>query len=303
MSQTQTLTLTDSTPDTAIHTRAVLVWLQIGTWSARKYDKAATAKLTAHYQAASDVARVNKALVPADAPAYKAITQAATAFRAAHYGKTLAWADEGWRLLPTAQYLDYTQWYRDAQAQWRRLKLELEAEYPQLAADAPARLNGLYRAADYPSTSDVLSRFTLDVQFSPVPAAGDIRVDLGADQLATIAASITDRVEAATKIAMRDAWGRLHECVAHIAERLSDPKAIFRDSLIANAVEVCDALRRLNVTGDPQLEAMRARVEAELTAYTPDTLRDAPIARQQTAQKAEAIMAAMAGFYGPQGVR
>jgi len=298
------LTLTDATPDTAIHTRAVLVSLSIGTWSARKYDRAATAQLIAHYAATRDAARVNKALLPADAPAYKAITQAATAFRAAHYSKTLAWADEGgWRLLPTAQYLDYTQWFRNAQRQWEQLKDALEAEYPQLAADAPARLNGLYREADYPTTADVLSRFSLGVQFGPVPAAGDIRVDLGADQIATIAASITDRVEAATRIAMRDAWGRLHEVVAHMAERLSDPKAIFRDSLVSNAVEVCDALQRLNITGDPQLEAMRARVAAELTAHTPDTLRDAPIARQDTARKADAIMAAMGAFYSPDGGR
>jgi hypothetical protein len=288
--------------DTAIHTRAVLVWLQIGTWAARKYDKAATAKIIRDYNANSDAARVNKSLLPSDATSYKALTQLATAIRATHYSKTLAWADEGWRLLPTANYLDYTNWYRQVSAEFAIARAAFGQDYPALQAAAPARLNGLYRASDYPSVIDVIGRFKVDVQFSPVPATGDIRLDLGAEQIATIEQSITDRVSQATKIAMGDAWTRLHDCVAHIAERLSDPTAIFRDSLIDNAREVCDALKRLNVTGDPNLEAMRARVESELTAVSPDTLRDAPIARAETAQHAADIMSAMAGLYGPQGV-
>ena len=144
----------------------------------------------------------------------------------------------------------------------------------------------------------MLDRFRVAVEFSPVPAAGDIRVDLGADQITAIEQSITGRVQAATETAMRDAWTRLHDCVSHIAERLSDPKAIFRDSLIDNAREVCDALQRLNVTNDPALETMRARVAAELTAVSPSTLRDAPIARAETATRAADIMAAMSGLYG-----
>jgi hypothetical protein len=100
---------------------------------------------------------------------------------------------------------------------------------------------------------------------------------------------------------MQDAWTRLHDVVSHIAERLSDPKAIFRDSLIDNAKDVCDTLQRLNVTNDPNLEAMRARVAAELTAVSPATLRDVPQVRETTARKAAGIMDAMAGLYGQKG--
>ncbi len=131
-----------------------------------------------------------------------------------------------------------------------------------------------------------------------MPAAGDIRVDLGSDQKAAIETSITNRVQQATAIAMNDAWTRLHDVVAHIAERLADPKAIFRDSLIDNARDVCDALQRLNVTNDPALETMRARVAAELTTHSASTLRDAPSARATTAQAASEIMSAMSGLYG-----
>ena len=46
----------NDTQETQIHTRAVLVWLQIGTWAARKYDKAATAKILRDYSASNDAA-------------------------------------------------------------------------------------------------------------------------------------------------------------------------------------------------------------------------------------------------------
>jgi len=287
--------------ETAIHTRAMLVWLQIGTWSARKYDKRATAKLTADHHAAADAARVNKSLLPGDAKAYRALTSLAGSIRAEHYTNTLAWADEGWRLLPVANFQNYTAWYRAQKNAYASALADFCQEYPSLRANAPARLNGLYRAEDYPTTQDMSGKFTLDVQFSPVPAAGDIRLDLAADQRAIVEASITGRVEQATAIAMRDAWTRLHDVVAHIAERLSDPTAVFRDSLIENARAAVDGLKRLNVTNDPDLEAMRARVEAELTQAEPETLRIVPAVRQDTAARAQDIMAAMGGLYGSAG--
>ncbi len=145
--------------DTEIHTRAVLVWLQIGTWAARKYDKAATAKIVSHYAAANDAARVNKSLLPADASSYKTLIQLATAIRATHYSKTLAWADEGWRLLPTANYQQYATWFRSVSQEFADARAMFGQDYPALRAAAPARLNGMFRAEDYPATSDVMARF------------------------------------------------------------------------------------------------------------------------------------------------
>lgn len=285
------------TPESEIHNRALLVWLTITTWSARKHDKRATAKVTADFQTSSDAARVNKSLLPGDAAEYKALMALAGSIRTGHYGHTLAWSDEGWRLLPTANFEQYTKWLREQQSAFEKARDSFVAEYPTLRADAQRKLNGLWQASDYPEASDIAERFALTVAYSPVPATGDIRVDLAADHIATIEQTITDRVTAATSTAMSDAWQRLYTCVAHIHDRLNDPKAIFRDSLVENARIVCDTLTRLNITADPNLEAMRARVANDLTAYTPETLRDVPAVRQETAEKAAAIMDAMAGFY------
>ena len=46
-----------------------------------------------------------------------------------------------------------------------------------------------------------------------------------------------------------------------MAEKLADPKAVFRDTLVENTKEVCSILSRLNFADDPDLETMRQQVE------------------------------------------
>jgi hypothetical protein len=196
-------------------------------------------------------------------------------------------------LVPTANYATYTAWLRDQQREFSNALNTFASDYPALRAQASRLLNGLYRDEDYPDTQDLRTRFALSVEYAPVPAQGDLRVDLGADQIALIESAIGDRTQRAVNDAMRDAWSRLHDVVAKIAERLSQPEAIFRDSLISNAEEVCEVLGRLNVTNDPNLETMRVRVRRELTRFSPDVLRDVPSHREQTAERAAAILSAM----------
>lgn len=284
------------TPKTTIHSRALLVWLRISTWSARRYDKKVSAEVNARHAASSDAGRYNKMLLPGDATAYKALITIAGSIRAAHYANTLAWSDEGWRLLPTANFATYTTWLREQTAAFNSALADFAADYPSLRAQAAQLLNGMYRDEDYPAVQDIRTRFALGVEYAPVPAAGDLRVDLAADQVAMIESAIDDRLDRATADAMRDAWSRLHDVVSKIADRLASPETIFRDSLISNAEDVCDVLARLNVTEDPQLEEMRNRVRRELTRYSPATLRDVPAHRQATADRATAILDAMKGI-------
>jgi len=97
---------------------------------------------------------------------------------------------------------------------------------------------------------------------------------------------------------MNDCWHRLYKHVEHITEKLSDPKNIFRDSMLDNARETCDLLTRLNITEDPNLESMRQAVERKLLDHHPDTLRNDFDVRQDTAAEARKIMDAMSVFMG-----
>lgn len=286
--------------ETAIASRALLVWLTITGWTARRYDRKVTADINAQYAATSDAGRYNKSLLPGDHPAYKAIVSLQSSIRAQHYTQTLPWTDEGWRILPIASYDAYGKWYRDISDAHERAVSDLLSDYASMRASASRLLGKMYREEDYPSIDDLEKRFRLTKSIKPVPLSSDVRVSLADDQLADIRASIEADTRSATETAMRECWNRLHDVTAHMVERLSSKDAIFRDTLVTNARECCDALRTLNLTGDPALERMRRRVESELASYDPEELRRNDYRRADVARKAAAIVDQMSQYFTPE---
>lgn len=286
--------------DTTIHNRAMLVSLRLSAWTARKYDKGISNKVAKDFNAQSDAGRYNKMLIPSDAISYKALNQLIGKIRTDYYANTLAWSDEGWRLLPTANYQQFADFTRKAKAEFNALLNDFLAEYPALKENAKMRLNGMYQESDYPTVSQIAGKFGFYLDFSPLPAQGDFRLDLPSDELARLEADKQAQVKGAIDGAMSDAWNRLYTCVKHIHERLSQPDAIFRDSLISNAAELCDILTRLNVTGNPDLENLRAEVEGYIASQDADTLREDDQAREDVATLADDILSRMAAFYSPE---
>lgn len=282
---------------TNVNTRAILVGLHLSTWAARKFDKRATAKVNTDASASHDASRVNKHLL-AGAASHKAVIEAAQKARDLHYRETLPWADEGQRLLPTANYFTYTEKLRKARMEFDSAVAAFLDEYPMLQERAQTTLGALYNERDFPTTKEVASRFAWDIVYLPVPARGDLRLDLPTDQIASIEAAVAERVEQATKDAMAEAWGRLYEAVSRI-HKAAGENGVVRSTLIENARLVVDVLARLNIAQDAELEALRVRVDQELTGIAVEDLRSDDLLRADTERRAADILAAMGAFYAP----
>jgi hypothetical protein len=276
--------------NTNIHANGLLVSMKISQWSARKYDKRVTAEVHEKHHAAADAGRYNKHLLPGDAPSYKALLTHLTATRNEHYTQTLTWSDDNQRLLPTANHANYRRFVENAKATAISLLSDFMADYPALRDAARDRLNGLYRPEDYPSVSELREKFSIAVEYTPVPSGEDFRCALSAEILQAMEADVNARVRQSTDGAMRDAWQRLYTCVGHVYERLSQPGAVFRDSLIGNARELTDVLQRLNVTGDQELERMRQDVERQIAAVSVEDLRNDNRLRESVAADANVIL-------------
>jgi len=275
--------------------RAMLASLRISSWSARKYDRKVTQETNAAHGADADAGRYNKMLLPGDASSYKALTSHIAATRVLHYDQTLAWSDDGWRLLPVANYQKYTDKLRAAKHAYDSLLADFLADYPALQQAAKVKLNDMYRDEDYPA--DVAGKYGFAIEYSPVPSGGDFRVQLSQAEIDIIATRTESRVSDAFKDAHRDAVKRLYDCVSRIHERLAQPNAIFRDSLISNATELTDVLSRLNIADDVNLETLRKQT-ASLATVQPDTLRSDAVTRIQTANAAQGILDTMLSVYG-----
>ena len=278
-----------------LNDRALLVQLSISQWTARKYDKKASKEVTTAHGASSAAGRFNKALLPMN-DMLDHVHKKSTHIRTKYYDNTLPWGTDGTQMLPTANYLTFMADFRKERDEWNYLVNTFVDNYDQLKTDAKRILGSLYDHTDYPSAMDIRRKFHMDMAVFPVPSA-DFRVAIGSEELSRIQEDVVRRVKDAERNAMLDVWQRLFDRVKYMAENLADPKAIFRDSMVENAREICSILPRLNFNDDPNLEALRQEVEGKLIKH-PEALRNDPDLRRDTAAEAKAIMDKMSVFMG-----
>jgi len=276
--------------------KALLVQLGISQWTARKYDKRATEQVAVQNGTTMSAGRYNKSLLPAN-DALANVHQKATAIRAKFYKNTLPWGMEGTMMLPSANYLNFMTEFRKEKAEWQTLVNTFLSNYVQLREDAKRFLGSLYNEADYPKLHEIERKFRMDMAVFPVPS-NDFRVQIADEELASIQQDVERRVQDAAQNAMSEAWQRLYDRVKHMQEKLADPKAIFRDTMVENTREICALLSRLNFADDPNLEAMRNEVEQSLANNHPDALRNDPDLRRDKAAEAADIMKRMGAFMG-----
>lgn len=282
---------------TTLSERALLVSLNISQWNGRKLDKQETADVVNRHNAVKGAARVNKDLLPS-ATSLQAIQKKTGDIRTFVYKRSAPWA-EGMQIMQSSGYLDFMQEFRRLKSEWDHLVDVFVGEYPQLQAQAQYSLGSLYNADDYPDAYTLRDRFKLDVKFMPVPNAADWRVDLGDDAISDLRASVEAQVKAGQEAAMRAVFDRIYDVAQRAHERLADPKAVFRDSLVENAVELCELLPSLNITGDKRVDALRKVLSSSLGKHNPSTLRKDANVRKKTADAMKQVMAKMDAFYAP----
>lgn len=276
--------------------RALLVSLNISQWDARRLDKAETEAVEIKHGTVKRAARVHKSLLPG-AATLDAVHKASAKIRSEVYKNTLPWS-EGMQIIKAEGYLPFADKMRGMRDEWEQLVRDFVADYPRLVQDAQRSLGTLFNADDYPDQSTVAERFSMNTRYLPVPDANDWRVDLGDENVAELRASVEEQVREAQQAAMNGAWGKLHEVVQRAQERLADPKAIFRDSLVDNALDVCAVLKTLNITDDPKLEAVRRKVEQVMSQHNVGTLRKDAAVRSNTASRLAEINKRMGAMYG-----
>jgi hypothetical protein len=287
--------------ESSLAKRAMLVSLNIGTWSANKEDRRATQTVAQQYGTSSRAGKYRKKLLPQDETPLDKVRKTATAAREFHYANTLPWSQDGSRILPKDNYFKYVEEMRKFRQSFEKAVTEFMDKYESLVEEAKSDLGDLYRPEEYPVPARLAAKFTFDNKFMPFPDEKDFRVDIGEDAVREIQMELRSMCTAAVSDAMHDAWQRLFEAVNHTAERLADPDAIFRDTLVGNLVELCDVLPRLNITDDPQLEQMCGQVRSKLAGHNPQALRKDKELRQLVAAEANDIAKAMSAYMGGAG--
>ena len=290
------MTQPQSNPVAGVARAAMLVDLNIAIYSGRKQDKATQGEVTAAKGSASKkAASVYKNLF-AECKELDAITKFQARARAEHYKLTMPWNDHGARLLPTAALQDYKKAMNRYQDEFNLLVDAFLDKYDTLVAAAAFQLGTLFDRDEYLSRAQVARRFRMDISFTPLPTAGDFRLDIESEVQQELIAQYEKRLEAQLAQATQENWDRLYDALKRMSDRLvieeDGKKRVFHDTLVTNAQELCELLTAMNVTKDPKLESARRQLEAVLSGVTPKELREEDGTRIETKQKVDAILAA-----------
>jgi hypothetical protein len=111
------------------------------------------------------------------------------------------------------------------------------------------------------------------------------------------------QLEAMKGSCMAELWDRLIAPVAHMAEKLSDPKSRVFETVITNIQDILAVAGGLNLTNDPAIEAAIAKIQKDLASSDIELIKSNPIVKAETAAKAAAIVKAFGNFGNRQFVK
>jgi hypothetical protein len=270
--------------------------MNISVWTANKLDKSATEKVVSDNAAVQNAAQVRKNLM-AGTTLRKDIADYAAGCRLWHNTRTLPWADKGARLLSTSLFLDYKTEANVRRDTFNKMVDNFIVQYPSLVQTANNYLGTLFNPEDYPSVDEVQSKFGFRLVFSPVPEAGDFRLQVAEQDLDDLRQQYEVNFNDRLAEAMREPWDRLHKLLTGMSEKLTDDedgedenKKRYHDTLITNAQSLCSMLTHLNVTKDPKLEQARRDLEVTMLGADIDAIKESPEVRKGIKNKLDAIL-------------
>ena len=284
--------LENTTPIMSLSSMAMLVELRISTWTARKRDKETTSDLNTSKNADQDASSVYKYLM-AGSNHLEKIEKYAAKCRAWNGQQTLPWM-KGVGLLPMENFFKYREQLGTMEANFNTLVNDFVVAYPSLVSAQAFKLGDYFDASEFPDVETPPRRFKFAYNFLPVPESGDFRINCEARVKADLQEQYDKMYNEKLVDAMRDPWDRLHKMLTKISETLTDSpdgkRSIFRDSLVTNAVTLCELLTVLNVTKDPELEKARRLLEQAITSIDADDLRKMPEARLELKTSVDDIL-------------
>ena len=272
---------------------AMLVEVNISSWAGRKKDKRASTKVTEDAHAKKGVANVYKQLL-GDCDELSALRGCVTSARNMHSNMTMPWSNSGLRLLPTAQYFNYSKAMSQMQNEFENLKNKFLTAYNDTVVDVQLELGTLFLREDYPTVESLNSKFAFRINYMPLPDVGDFRVDVGNEALREMRREYNYFYNKQYNTAMNDVWTRLHKALTNMSERLDysskEDKKVFRDTLVGNVTDMIELLRVCNVTKSTQMSDMANKLEDAMSGVTADALREDDTFRAETKAAVDAVM-------------
>jgi len=222
------------------------------------------------------------------------LNQLGAEIRTYFYSCTLPWNDEGYRVLASSNYFDFTNQMNNFTQRFKGLVQEFFAAYPRYCEEARIVLGKLWNLEEYPDAAKLMKKFDVKVEFEPMASGEDFRVSLGADEQNRLAREIDAQYKRKVDRGMSELWSRLQVAVLRLANTLEKPKSKFYNTTIPNVAEIARMVPKLNIVNDDGLNTLAQDALDRLVIMDRKYLVDHPSARALAAGVANDIASKIA---------
>lgn len=264
-----------------------LATITLRVFDPKRSDKTATTAAIEQTRADTTSGRFVKNIVRPEM--LKPINTLMNEVRSYHYNVTVPWGATGLRKLHVDMLDDYFARMRQHRDKLNVLVDAFCKDYAANREEEKVRLAGMFNPMDYPPVENVRNSFEIYVDIPSIPS--DVVVS------PEIAKELEEQGKRLEQEAHAEVTKRVSTVLQAMVKKLSDQKAIFRDSLVGNVKDLVDVLPSLNVLGDATIDDVCKEMKEKLATLDPDELRDNPVARMDAAETAKATLAKLGNLF------
>lgn len=231
------------------------------------------------------------------------IMQAANEVYAYHRKHTLPYTDAGPRILPSNNYMEYTQELKHLIAKVDNLKMQWLPHYDQLVADDVMYRNAGHAAGratvdEYPSADDFDRTTAIEYRFAPMPDSRHFLFDLSDEDMAAFEQAEAEAAAAANVDTVARMLKPLSSLVTRLKEFQGSKNERWHNSLIQNVIEGCDLAQKLTLNPTPELLAQidELRQAAKDCLDDVEIIKGSAIKRDEAKRRLEEVAARMGAF-------
>jgi hypothetical protein len=208
------------------------------------------------------------------------------------YTNTTPWEDTGFRLLMVKNHSEFSQKMRGYMESFDDAVERFLQNLKSNIDKAEVALGDAFDRNDYLDVDALRQSFCLEIKFSSIPDADDVRLSLPQEELEQIQRDIREHLQEKVKRTTLDLWQRMQKQLTYMKKQMNEVKKPEKlsDTIITNIRDICDLIPHLNITQDGELEKMKDVVINRLSHFNPDDIRESEEIRDELAETSEELI-------------
>jgi len=270
-----------------------------------KKDKTATAQLLAANNARKGAAVVTKSVLEG-CPQLKACQDQYNLLHREHVRMTKPFNDTPLRVLFSTMFPEYNTIMTGHISTYYSLADTFSASYQFEKHEAEHVQGDLYKESDYPAVDVIRAKFSVDLEYYPMPRADHWALDISNDITDELTTQFKINMQKAEATIYKDIYGDVFTRLGNMSKQMgeydkklsseSKRRPAIYDSLVTHIIDIADVMQKCNPNGDPEMDRMRIEILNAMRGVTTEGLHASQDLRTRTKVAVDDILAGLPSF-------